>query len=225
MDFPTIFGLAHDDFHRVEVITEMIKAENELASLYYPKNENFYGKTHGLLPEYVIFNNIFCNTLTPKRGDRTSIRGSTRTLLLAILDNKPPPCISTFLWMEFMFMLQHGTTYVIYAPYIQRIINFKTDMVFVYDEKDGAYQPHVIRGPMDPPPSPTAATGTSTVAPASPPARAPSPPVSRPAPSSAPELSRATTRRGKKQNILIKGLKTLISMCHSNDALICESHQ
>jgi hypothetical protein len=189
------------------------------------KNENFYGKTHGLLPEYVIFNNIFRNTLTPKRGGRTSIRGSTRTLLLAILDSKPPPCISTFLWTEFMFMLQHGTTYVIYAPYIQRIINFKTDMVFVYDGKDGAYQPHVIRGPMDSPPPPAAATGTSTVAPASPPARAPSPPVSRPAPSSAPELSRAATRRGKKQNILIKGLKTLISMCRSNDALICESHQ
>jgi hypothetical protein len=35
MDFPTIFGLAHDDFLRVEVITEMIIAENELASLYY----------------------------------------------------------------------------------------------------------------------------------------------------------------------------------------------
>jgi hypothetical protein len=30
---------------------------------------------------------------------------------------------------------------------------------------------------------------------------------------------------GKKQNIFVKGLKTLISMCHSNDALICESHQ
>jgi hypothetical protein len=122
-------------------------------------------------------------------------------------------------------MLQHGTTYVIYAPYIQRIINFKTDVVFVYDGKDGAYQPHVIRGPMDSPPPPAAATGTSTVAPASPPARAPPPPVSRPAPSSTPELSRAATRRGKKQNILIKGLKTLISMCRSNDALICESHQ
>jgi hypothetical protein len=80
---------------------------------------------------------------------------------------------------------------------------------------------------MDPPPPPAAATaGTSAVAPASPPARAPSPPpVSRPAPSAAPESSRAATRRDKKQNILIKGLKTLISMCHSNDALIRESHQ
>jgi hypothetical protein len=29
----------------------------------------------------------------------------------------------------------------------------------------------------------------------------------------------------KKLNILVKGLKTLISMCHSNDALIRESHQ
>jgi hypothetical protein len=190
MDFPTIFGLAHDDFLRDEVITERTIAENELAPLYYPGNENFYGKTHSLLPGYVIFNNIFCNTLTPKQGDRTSIRGSTRTLLQAILDNKPPPCISTFLWMEFMFMLQHGTTYVIYASYIQRIINYMTDMEFVYDGKYGAYQPHVIRGPMDPPPPATVVVDTSAIAPATPPARAPShPPTSRSASSAAPESS------------------------------------
>jgi hypothetical protein len=81
-------------------------------------------------------------------------------------------------------MLQHGTTYVIYALYIHRIINFKTNMEFVYDGKHGAYQPHVIRGPVDPPPPPAAvAAGTAAVAPASPPARAPSPPLaSRPAP-------------------------------------------
>jgi hypothetical protein len=65
MDFPTIFGLAHDDFLRDEVITERTIAENELAPLYYPRNENFYGKPHSLLPEYAIFNNIFRNTLTP----------------------------------------------------------------------------------------------------------------------------------------------------------------
>jgi hypothetical protein len=77
-----------------------------------------------------------------------------------------------------------------------------------------------------PPPSATAAMGASAVAPASPPARAPSPPpVSRPAPSAAPESSRVATRHGKKQNILVKGLKTLISMCCPNDALIHESHQ
>jgi hypothetical protein len=126
-----------------------------------------------------------------------------------------------------MFMLQHGTTYVIYALYIQRIINYKTDMEFVYDGKHGAYQPHVIRGPVDPPPPPAAAVaGTSAVALASPPARAPSPPpVSWPAPSAAPESSCAATHHGKKQNILIKDLKTLISMCRFNDALIHESHQ
>jgi hypothetical protein len=124
-------------------------------------------------------------------------------------------------------MLQHGTTYVIYALYIQRNINYKTDMEFVYDGKHGAYQPHIIRGPMDPPPPPTAATmGTSATTPTSPLARAPSPPpVRRHAPSATPESSHAATCNGKKQNILIKGLKTLISMCCSNDALISESHQ
>jgi hypothetical protein len=62
--------------------------------------------------------------------------------------------------------------------------------------------------------------------PDSPPARAPCPPTaSKPAPSSATELSRATTHRVKKQNVLVKGIKTLFSMCRSNDALIHLSHQ
>jgi hypothetical protein len=95
-EFP-IFGLADSDFLRAEISTKRTIAENVLAPLYYPRNENWYGKTYDLLPEYAIFNNIFCNTLTPKRGDHTSIHGSTRNLLIAILDYKPPPCISTFL--------------------------------------------------------------------------------------------------------------------------------
>jgi hypothetical protein len=80
---------------------------------------------------------------------------------------------------------------------------------------------------VDPPPPPTtAATGTLAVTPASPPARAPSPPpTSRPAPSADLESSHAATCCGMKQNILVKDLKILISMCRSNDALIRESHQ
>jgi hypothetical protein len=96
-------------------------------------------------------------------------------------------------------MLNHGTTYVIYAPYIQRIINYKADMEFGYDGKQGAYQPHVVRGPAVPPPPPTAtAVGTSAAAPTPSPTHAPSPAVRRPTPSAAPKSSRATTHRGKK---------------------------
>jgi hypothetical protein len=72
-ELPAIFGLADNDFHRPEIITERTIADNELAPLYKPRNESNYGTTHGLIPEYTIFNNIFCNTLTPKRGDRTNI--------------------------------------------------------------------------------------------------------------------------------------------------------
>jgi hypothetical protein len=104
-------------------------------------------------------------------------------------------------------------------------------MKFGYDGKHGAYQPHIVRAPIVPPPSPhaTAAMGTSATAHGSPPAATPAyahaPPTRRHAPSTAPESSRATTHRGKKQNILVIGLKTLISMCRSNDTLIHESHQ
>jgi hypothetical protein len=97
-ELPTIFRLADNDFHRPEIITERTIAENELAPLYMPGNESNYGTTHALIPEYTIFNNIFRNTLTPKRGDRTNIRGSTRNLCQAILNDHPPPSFSTFFW-------------------------------------------------------------------------------------------------------------------------------
>jgi hypothetical protein len=129
-----------------------------------------------------------------------------------------------------MNMLTHVAQYVIYAPYIQKIINYKTEMEFGYDGKRGAYQPHIVRAPAIPPSPPTdAAASTSTAAHGSPPATSPTrdraPPAHRHAPSAAPESYRAATRWGKKQNILVKGLKTLISMCHYNDALIRESYQ
>jgi hypothetical protein len=114
---------------------------------------------------------------------------------------------------------------VIYAPYIQRIINYKIDMEFRNNGKHRAYQPHLVWAPTVPPPPPTAVVaGTSIAAHDSPPTGARSPPADRHAPSASPESSRAATRWGKKQNILLRGLKTLISMCHSNDALIHESH-
>jgi hypothetical protein len=85
-----------------------------------------------------------------------------------------------------MFALNHGTMYVIYAPFIQRIINYKTDMEFGYDGKHGAYQPHVIQGPAAPPPPPTADPASPSVAaPTSPPAHAPS---------TSPESSRIVAR-------------------------------
>jgi hypothetical protein len=216
MKLPTIFELADNDFHMVEIITKRTIANNELAPLYLPRNENNFGTTHGLIPKYTIFNNIFCNTLTPKRGDRTNIRGSTQNLL-DILDDQTHPCISVFFWTELMNMLTHGAQYVIYAPYIQRIINFKTEMKFWYDGKHGAYQSHIVRDPAISPPSRVAAMGTSATAhgfpPAASPARARAPPAHRHEASAVPESSRAATHRGKKQNILIKGLKTLISTC------------
>jgi hypothetical protein len=95
-EMPIIFGLASNDFNREPISTERSISDNELAPLYFPGKENNYGTNHDMLLEYYIFNNIFRNTLTPKRGDRTSIRGSTRNILLSILDDQPLPCINVF---------------------------------------------------------------------------------------------------------------------------------
>jgi hypothetical protein len=66
IELPVIFGLALNDFDREPISTERSMSDNELAPFYFPRNENNYGKNHGMLPEYYIFNNIFRNTLTPK---------------------------------------------------------------------------------------------------------------------------------------------------------------
>jgi hypothetical protein len=102
IELPIIFGPVPSDFHRESISSERSKSDNELAPLYFSGNKNNYGTNHGMLLEYYIFNNIFRNTLILKRGDHTSIRGSIRTLLLAILDGQPLPCISVFFWAESM---------------------------------------------------------------------------------------------------------------------------
>jgi hypothetical protein len=67
MELPNIFTLADNDFRRAEIITERTIADNELAPLYMPGNENNFGTTHGLILEYIIFNNIFHNTHSQER--------------------------------------------------------------------------------------------------------------------------------------------------------------
>jgi hypothetical protein len=125
-------------------------------------------------------------------------------------------CISVFFWTEILYMLNHGSSYVIYAPYIQKIINSNTNMEFEYDGDHGPYQPQLIRAPHLSSPLATAAAA---------PTSARDPPASGRAPSSALESSIVATHCGKKPNIILMGLKTLISMCKSNDTLIRESHQ
>jgi hypothetical protein len=65
-------------------------------------------------------------------------------------------------------------------------------MDFGYDGKHGAYQPHIVKAPIVPPPS------SSTLAHDSPPTGARAPPTSGHAPSAAPESSRVVSHRGKK---------------------------
>jgi hypothetical protein len=152
-EIPALFGLANDDFHRANIANERTMSDNELTPLYLLGNESNYESIHDLLPEFSIFNKIFRGTLMPKRGDRSSINGSTRVLLLAILDNHPPPCFSVFFWTEMLYMLKHGSSYVIYAPYIQKIINSKMDMEFQYDGEHGAYMPQLAQTPHTSPPA------------------------------------------------------------------------
>jgi hypothetical protein len=113
-----------------------------------------------------------------------------------------------------LYVLKHGSSYVIYAPYIQRIINYKADMEFEYDRDHGVYLPQLLRTPHTSPPV-AAATSAPTHTPL----------ASGHVPTSVPESSRAASHWGKKQNILVQGVRTLISMCRSNEALIRESHQ
>jgi len=156
-----------------------------------------YGTVHGLRPVYKIFNYLFRETLTPKKGDRSSLNGTSRNILLA-LSGDEPISIGHFMWTELSFMLRHGSSYVIYAPYIQRIIKVKTRMDFQYDGIHSAYTPQAVR----PPP---------------PPARAPS--VSR-GRSPPPESSQSASRRRRHDNLLKRGLRAIFASCRRHDDIL-----
>jgi hypothetical protein len=208
----------------LEIITERTIEENELAPLYFPENEHNFGSTHDLLPEYTIFNNIFRNTLTPKRGDRTNIRGSTRNLLLAIIDDQDPPCIAIFFWIEMWNMLTHGaqmlhtfrgslTTRPIWSSGMMASMEHISLTLFGLMQFLLLHHPLLLlRVPLLQPKILLLSVHVLLLL------------VGMHlqlllSPLELPLIG------GKKQNILVKGLKTLISMCRSNDALIRESHQ
>jgi hypothetical protein len=201
-EIPTVFGLANNDFHRADIANERTVAYNVLVPPYFSGNESNYGTIHGLLPEFIIFNKIFRGTLTPKRGDRSHINGSTHVLLVAILDNRHPPCISVFFWIEMLYMLKRGSSYVISAPYIQKIINYKTHMEFEYDGDHSVYLPQLVQTPHTSPsatPSPAAAATATTSAPAH------DPPIIGHVPISTPESSRDASCRSKKPKYSCQG--------------------
>jgi hypothetical protein len=98
-----------------------------------------------------IMNRIFWETLTPKRGDRTKIHGTVKLLLLAMDFDHPPFSVFHFFWTELRYMLHHGSNPVIYAPYIQRMINAVTGMEFGYDTVHAPYCPQPPKEPEFPP--------------------------------------------------------------------------
>jgi hypothetical protein len=49
-ELPTIFAFAGNDFHGAELTSERTIAENELAPLYYPRNEHNFGKNMVCFP-------------------------------------------------------------------------------------------------------------------------------------------------------------------------------
>jgi hypothetical protein len=53
----------------------------------------------------------------------------------------PPFSVFHFFWTELRYMLHHGSTPVIYAPYIQRMINAVIGMEFGYDTVHAPYCP------------------------------------------------------------------------------------
>jgi hypothetical protein len=66
-ELPTMFAFIRNDFDREPISTERTTLDNELTPLYYLGNEHNFGTNHRMLPEYYIFNNIFCNTHTQAR--------------------------------------------------------------------------------------------------------------------------------------------------------------
>jgi hypothetical protein len=153
-------------------------------------------------------NKIFRETLTPKRGDRTKIHGTVKLLLLAMDFDHMSFSVFHFFWMEMRYMLHHGCNPVIYAPYIQRMINAVTGMEFGYDTVHAPYCPQPPKELEFPPESESPPSAHSP----------PQPTPVMPSTSAMPSTSRAHPR--KKGNAFVHGLKALFRVCgNTNDVV------
>jgi hypothetical protein len=208
--FAEILGL-EGTLNEVELHNEIEPTDEEFQQLYLNGEEADLDYTHGMRPYTKILNRLFRETLTPKRGDRSKIHGSTRVLLCAMNFERPRFNVFGFFWNELMFMLHHGKHSVVYAPYIQKMINVVTGMEFGYDEIHAPYTPKLPT----PPSSAAQSPSTSTESPAS---QASPPAQDIPVTSDMPSSSRARPR--KKGNALVRGLKAIFSMCSNTNDVV-----
>jgi hypothetical protein len=204
--FATILKL-DDTLDEMEIHDDINPTDEALMTLYRDEDPDI-ATTHGLRPYMEIMNRIFRETLTPKRGDRTKIHGTVKNLLLAMDFDHPPFSVFHFFWTELRYMLHHGSNPVIYAPYIQRMINAVTGMEFGYDAVHAPYCPQPPKEQEFPP------EGESPPSAHSP----PQPTMDMPSTSAMPSSSRTRPRR--KGNAFISGLKALFKVCRNTNDVV-----
>jgi hypothetical protein len=204
--FATILML-DDTLDEMEIHDEIDPTDKALMTLYRDEDPDLT-TTHGLRPYMETMNKIFRETLTPKRGDRTKIHGTVKLLLLAMDFDHPSFSVFHFFWTEMRYMLHHGSNPVIYAPYIQRMINAMTGMEFGYDTVHAPYCPQPPKELEFPPESESPPSAHSP----------PQPTPDMPSTSAMPSTSRARPR--KKGNAFVHGLKALFRVCRNTNDVI-----
>lgn len=207
-----ILGFDYTDLDRRQLANEAVPSTDDMHIMYDERYPNVqYGTTHGMSPFFKILNSLFRVTLTPKVGDKTSILGTSRVLLMAMLRSEAPFSVFRFIWTELMFVLHHGSKSIIYAPYIMRMVEAVTGMTFVHDSPHTPYRVQ----PVDPPASPSggspigASHGISH--------------SSHSASGAADDFHISTRARpsgSRKRSSLLKGLKALFTMCQNTNDVV-----
>jgi len=147
--FAKLFALGSADTSRTNIHQEALYKDNELGELYkegsYPDRY-----TSGLKDEFHLINNLFRATISPKVGDATILRHNAKNLLMRMIPDGEPFCISGFIWNELKVAVDDLRKNLPYAPYLMYMIEKVTKITFPKEVRHQPLQPKKKKMPFIP---------------------------------------------------------------------------
>ena len=140
--FASYFHMGAVDKNQEIMSNENIMEESAMAFMYDEPHPRYYGTTNGLLNYYFYMNRILRLTLAPKGGYATNIVGLSRNVLARFKPDATNFCVMDFIINEILTCSMDTRRQLPYAPYIMKMIEKETGLVF---EKECKHQPVRIR--------------------------------------------------------------------------------
>ena len=141
----TFFFQDDDDDDKDQLSCESVLKDSELRFMYEDLQPRYLGTTHGMHNFYFTLNRMLRVTIAPKGGYATSLVEHSRNILARFRDGAADFSVMDFIVQEIYSASLDTRKVLPFAPYLMRMIETETELIF---EKECKHQPlrsHVPR--------------------------------------------------------------------------------